>query len=176
VTGQHDYLTLQRLWAGCLTTSIPACHTVGAAPDGTLERASFQAKSDYVTKALPASGRAVLVSAMERRSSMPGSGAILFDAYGGAINRVNPSATAFVHRNALFCIQYLSYNGGGSWLQQTHSAISKYVSGQAYQNYIDAGLKGWQNAYYGSNYARLQQIRKQVDPHHHFNFPQAIGR
>jgi FAD/FMN-containing dehydrogenase len=176
VTGQHDYLTLQRLWAGCLTKSIPACHTVGAAPDGTLERASFQAKSDYVTKALPASGRAVLVSAMERRASMSGSGAILFDAYGGAINRVKPSATAFVHRNALFCIQYLSYNGGGSWLQQTHSAISKYVSGQAYQNYIDAGLKGWQNAYYGSNYARLQQIRKQVDPHHHFNFPQAIGR
>ncbi len=175
-TGQHDWVTLQMLWAGCLTKTLPECHTVGAAPGGTLPRESFQAKSDYITKALPSAARSVLINAMEKRASMSGSGAILFDSYGGAINRVKPSATAFVHRNTLFCIQYLSYNGGGAWLQQTHSAMSKYVSGQAYQNYIDAGLKGWQKAYYGSNYKRLNQIRKQIDPHHHFNFPQAIGR
>ncbi|HEY2771174.1 MAG TPA: FAD-binding oxidoreductase [Solirubrobacteraceae bacterium] len=175
-TGQHDWVTLQMLWAGCLTKTLPECHTIGAAPGGTLARASFQAKSDYVTKALPAAGRAALVSAVEKRQSQPGSGAILFDSYGGAINRVKPGATAFVHRNALFCIQYLSYNGGAAWLQQTHGAMAKYVSGQAYQNYIDPNLKGWQKAYYGSNYARLQKIRKQVDPHHHFTFPQAIGR
>ena len=51
-----------------------------------------------------------------------------------------------------------------------------YVSGQAYQNYIDKNLTHWQQAYYGSNYKRLQQVRKKYDPHHFFNFPQAIGR
>jgi FAD/FMN-containing dehydrogenase len=175
-TGQHDYLTLQRLWAGCLTKTIPQCHTAGAAPGGTLMRASFQAKSDYVTKALAAPARATLVKAMETRASQPGSGAILFDAYGGAINRVAPGATAFVHRRALFCIQYLSYNGGAAWLQAVHNGMTGYVSGGGYQNYIDPGLKRWRSAYYGSNYPRLERIRRAVDPNHHFNFPQAIGR
>jgi FAD/FMN-containing dehydrogenase len=175
-TGQQDYLGLQLRWAGCLTTPLAACHTVGAASGGTLERASFNAKSDYVTHPLSAAGRATLVHAVERRAGQPGSGAILFDAYGGAINRVAPSATAFVHRNPLFCIQYLTYNGGSSWLGQTHGAMRRYVSGMAYQNYIDASLSGWQHAYYGQNYARLLAIRRSVDPDHHFNFPQAIGR
>ncbi len=51
-----------------------------------------------------------------------------------------------------------------------------YVSGSAYQNYIDADLNGWQSAYYGKNYRRLKQIRQLIDPEHRFNFPQAIGR
>ena len=170
------YLELQKLLAGCSTISFTACHTVGTRPGGTLQRASFQAKSDYISKPLPAAARSVLINAAEVRNGLPGSGAFLFDAYGGAINHVSPTATAFVHRNELFCIQYLSYNGGGSWLANAHAAMRPYVSGQAYQNYIDAGLSGWQQAYYGRNYARLKSIRRSVDPHHFFNFPQAIGR
>jgi hypothetical protein len=76
----------------------------------------------------------------------------------------------------MFAVQYLSYNGGGGWLGQTHAAMRPYVSGQAYQNYIDAQLSNWQQAYYGQNYARLKATRKRVDPNHFFNFPQAIGR
>jgi FAD/FMN-containing dehydrogenase len=175
-TGQHDYLALQMQWAGCADLSFAACHTVGAYPGGTLERASFQAKSDYVAKPLSPAARSTLIHATQVRAGQPGSGAFLFDAYGGAINRVAPSATAFVHRRMLCCIQYLSYGGGAAWLQDVYAGMRRYVSGQAYQNYIDPSLKNWQQAYYGSNYKRLTQIRKQVDPHHHFNFPQAIGR
>jgi FAD/FMN-containing dehydrogenase len=51
-----------------------------------------------------------------------------------------------------------------------------YVSGQAYQNYIDPKLKGWQQAYYAENLPRLKATRQRVDPHHYFNFPEAIGR
>ncbi len=176
VTGDQPYLALQLRWAGCLHTGITQCHTAGAAPGGTLARASFRAKSDYINRPLSQAGRATLISATERRASQPGSGALLMDAYGGAINRIHPQATAFVHRDVLFCMQYLSYGGGAAWLDQTHSAMRPYVSGSAYQNYIDADLAGWQRAYYGKNYARLKQIRKAIDPQHRFNFPQAIGR
>ena len=49
------------------------------------------------------------------------------------------------------------------------------MSGQAYQNYIDPTLKNWQKAYYAQNLERLDATRKRVDPHHYFNFPQAIA-
>ncbi len=175
-TGSLGYVTLQLLWAGCLHTSLSACHTVGTAPGGTLARESFRAKSDYVSTPLSGQARALLAAAVERRASQPGSGAILFDSYGGAINRVAPSATAFVHRNDLFCMQYLTYNGGAAWLNQVYANMRQHVSGMAYQNYIDADLSSWRHAYYGSNYSRLESIRRTVDPHHYFNFPQAIGR
>ena len=175
-TGDLGYLQAQLLWAGCSTISFTACHTTGTRPGGTLPRESFQAKSDYVAKPLPAAARQALVQAAAARGQMPGSGAILFDSYGGAINQVAPAATAFVHRKVLFCIQYLTYNGGGSWLQSIHDRMRPYVTGGAYFNYTDPGLNGWQTAYYGSNYPRLLRIRRAVDPHHYFNFPQAIGR
>ncbi|HKO28767.1 MAG TPA: FAD-binding oxidoreductase [Solirubrobacteraceae bacterium] len=175
-SGNLDYFHAQLMWAGCSSISLTACHTTGTRPGGTLSRASFQAKSDYVAKPLPATARDALVQAALARAHIPGSGAILFDSYGGAINQVAPAATAFVHRKVLFCIQYLTYNGGGDWLSQVHGKMRPYVTGGAYLNYTDPGLSKWQSAYYGSNYHRLMGIRKSVDPHHYFNFPQAIGR
>ncbi len=175
-SGNFGYLQAQLMWAGCSSIGLTACHTVGTRPGGTLTRESFQAKSDYVAKPLPAAARRALVQAAEARANISGSGAILFDSYGGAINRVAPSATAFVHRNVLFCMQYLSYNGGASWLNAIFGKMFPYVTGGAYFNYTDPDLKGWQTAYWGSNYRRLLEIRRQVDPHHYFNFPQAIGR
>jgi len=174
-TGQEAYLPLQNRWAGCSSISEAACHTVGTAPDGTLSRASFDAKSDYLRKALPSGGLKVLTQALETRASRPGSGAILFDSYGGAINRVAPDATAFVHRDVLCAMQYLSYNGDDGWLADTWSKMRPYVSGQAYQNYIDASLPHWQQAYYGANYPRLLATREHFDPDHYFKFAQGIG-
>lgn len=174
-SGDQDYLGLQLRWAGCLGQSLASCHTEGTRPGGTLPRASFGAKSDYVARALGAPARLALVRAVEQRARQPGSGAILFDSYGGAINRVAPGDTAFVHRDALYCIQYLTYNGDASWPAQTHGAMRPYVSGYAYQNYIDPQLREWRHAYYGSNYRRLVDIRRRVDPEHYFRFAQAIG-
>ncbi len=175
-TGEVDYFRAQVMWAGCSSISLTACHTTGTRGGGTLPRESFQAKSDYVAKPLPAAARNALVQAAAARAHFPGSGAILFDSYGGAINQVAPAATAFVHRKVLFCIQYLTYNGGADWLRSTYAKMRPYVTGGAYLNYTDPELKHWQSAYYGSNYNRLLAVRRSVDPHHYFNFPQAIGR
>ncbi len=175
-TGNQAYVPLQLRWAGCLTIGLTACHTVGTRSGGTLPREYFDAGSDYITKQPSAAGRQAMINAIQQRAGQPGSGALLFDSYGGAINRVNPSATAFVHRNALCCIQYLTYNGGSGWLGAARAAMRPYVSGMCYQNYIQYGISNWQNAYYGSNYKRLLALRRSVDPKHVFTFPQAIGR
>jgi hypothetical protein len=175
--GSHvsmPYLSLQLLLAGPLCSSVPVCHTVGAGPQGVMPRIKFNAKSDYVAKPLSSAGRNAMVAAAE---AIAGSGgALLCDAYGGAINRVAPGATAFVHRQQLFCIQYYGNGPSAAWIDQAWSKLRPFVSGMAYQNYIDPHLKGWQQAYYGHNYKRLKATRKRVDPHHYFNFPQAIGR
>jgi FAD/FMN-containing dehydrogenase len=175
-SGDQAYLGLQLRWAGCLQQPFASCHTAGTRPGGTLARSSFRAKSDYLSRPLPAAAREQLLAAVERRARSPGSAAILFDSYGGAINRVERDATAFVHRRELCAIQYLTYGGGASWLGATHAAMRPYVSGGAYQNYIDPELTTWRAAYYGANYHRLVAVQKRVDPDHFFNFPQAIGR
>jgi FAD/FMN-containing dehydrogenase len=168
---EMPYLQLQLLLAGCVGKTFAACHTVGAFPGGTLPREAFNAKSDYVAKPLPSAGRAAMVAATEA----PGPGALLCDSYGGAVNRVGPTATAFAHREQLFCIQYYGQGRGASWIDQAWTKMRPYVSGQAYQNYIDPTLKGWQRAYYAENLQRLKATRRRVDPDHYFSFPQAIG-
>ena len=113
-----------------------------------------------------------------------GSGGIAFDALGGAVNRVKPSATAFVHRNALFDAQYTTDWPYGSpsagvarqqaWQRSFWNSMRPYASGQAYQNYIDPDQPNWQAAYYGANYPRLQTVKKTYDPTNLFKFRQSI--
>ncbi|MBV8991057.1 MAG: FAD-dependent oxidoreductase [Solirubrobacterales bacterium] len=168
---EMPYLQLQLLLAGCAGKTVAACHTVGAAPRGTLPRNTFNAKSDYVATPLPSAGRSAMVAATEAS----GSGSLLCDSYGGAVNRVAPTATAFAHRQQLFCIQYYGDGSTAAWIDQAWTKMRPYVSGQAYQNYIDPTLQDWPQAYYAENLPRLQATRQRVDPDHYFNFPQAIG-
>jgi FAD/FMN-containing dehydrogenase len=174
LSANHEapFLSIQLLLAQCDGKSVAACHTVNAAPGGTLPREAFNAKSDYVASPLNRAGRAAMIAAAEA----PGTGALLCDAYGGAVARVDPTATAFAHRHPLFCIQYYGVGGSANWIHQAWTKLRPHVSGRAYQNYIDPALPDWQDAYYAQNRKRLQDIRKVIDPHHYFNFPQAIGR
>lgn len=169
---EMGYLSLQLLLAGCADIGLSACHTVGTSRGGRLPRETFNAKSDYVARPLTINGLSAMIAAAEA----PGVGAMLCDSYGGAIARVAADATAFAHREQLFCVQYYGTGAGSAWIDQAAAKMHPFVSGQAYQNYIDPTLKHWQQAYYAGNLARLQATRKRVDPEHYFNFPQAIGR
>jgi hypothetical protein len=171
-TGSGSYLDLQQIWAGCSGESAAACRT--------LPVSSFVARSDYVAKPLSSSAISGMASAIETRQGQSGSGAVIMDPYGGAINRVAPDATAFVHRDQLFSCQELAYwTGGGqsqadSWLTAMRAALRPSVSGQAYQNYIDPTLSDWQQAYYAGNLSRLRDVKKSYDPEQVFRFRQSI--
>jgi FAD/FMN-containing dehydrogenase len=173
-TATSSYLHAQLVWAGCSTESAAACRT--------LRPAAFAARSDYAARPLPPAAVDSILRAVERRQvEGTGSGAVLLDPYGGAVNRVAPDATAFVHRDQLFSFQELAYFGAAgeaasaaAWLDELRAPLRPHVSGQAYQNYIDPTLPGWEQAYYGGNLARLRAVREAYDPDRLFRFPQAI--
>ena len=83
-----------------------------------------------------------------------------------------------MHRDALFSIQYTSAGrpttASPAWLAGLYAQMRPYVSGFAYQNYIDPQLRTWPHAYYGANLPRLASVKRNVDPHGFFRFAQSI--
>jgi FAD binding domain/Berberine and berberine like len=169
---------------GCASFSQAACHLPSQTPGGILTRQPSLAKSAYVNSPLGDRGVEAIVSGIDTRQSEGAEGAVGFDAYGGAINRVSPSATAFVHRSALASAQFTvpfdpatpaaQLASSQSWLNSWYVSVAPYMSGSAYQNYIDPDLPAWAQAYYGSNLGRLMQIKWSWDPDDAFHFPQSI--
>jgi FAD/FMN-containing dehydrogenase len=169
--GTLSYIDAIQRWAGC--HPIEQCRVA--------VRQKFKSRSDYVNAPLSKAAIGTLLGAMEtsQASRSLGGAALIFDASGGVINRVNAGETAFVHRNALFSIQYFSsWVGAGAgdlhWNRTLYSAMRPYVPGFAYQNYIDPDLKSWQHAYYGANLRRLSRVKRKHDPGNVFHFAQSI--
>ncbi|MBV8491450.1 MAG: FAD-binding oxidoreductase [Candidatus Eremiobacteraeota bacterium] len=103
---------------------------------------------------------------------------------GGRVNAKPATATAFVHRNSSWLgTLVLQWDAGASsealrrnfiWLNGFYEAVVPLAKGGAYQNFIDPQLVNWKTAYYGGNLARLEAIKRRVDPSNVFSFPQAI--
>jgi FAD/FMN-containing dehydrogenase len=192
---EMSWLEAVDVHAGCQTLSEQECHPTYWNPPGELVQNTWAATSAYIGESapMPAEGVQVIVDFVNQRQADPlqptdstnfGAGGVGFDSYGGAMNRVAPGATAFVHRDSLALGQYLAYwqtdsppdliADNTTWLRALTDAITPYSNGEAYQNYIDPGLDGWLEAYYGANLPRLRQIKRDVDPDNVFNFAQSI--
>jgi FAD/FMN-containing dehydrogenase len=187
-----SYLATMQAMGGVSGYSQAAAHLPGSLPGqnpaGRLSRESYGAKSDIFTRPLDAVGARALVAAVDRyprTGPQGGSAGVAFDALGGAINRVGAADTAFVHRDGLFSAQYTANFPAGvtggtdadrswSWLDGVWTAMRPHASGQAYQNYVDPRLDGWEQAYYGANAARLRSVKRTYDPAGRFRFPQAV--
>ncbi|GAA2725492.1 MULTISPECIES: FAD-binding oxidoreductase [Streptomyces] len=184
---RHSYLDTVRAYAGCGDKSTEQCHLPGTTPGresaGQLERETYTARSDFFDRSLDATGVRTLLDQVEGfgRGVKGGGISVQLTALGGAINRIKPLGTAFVHRRSRMLAQYLtSWAAGGTgtpqtaWLDGMHAAMRPHASGAAYQNYTDPGLKDWRTAYYGDAADRLAKLKRQYDPERVFDFPQAL--
>jgi FAD/FMN-containing dehydrogenase len=172
--------------AGCHGLTVAQCHQRGQGQGGVLARQAFAAKSDFLAAPLGARGVAALLDGMEARGRDYGlaGGAVILDASGGVINQVPADATAYVHRNDLCSVQYYTtwdrdasaaeISANRAWLAAIYAAMRPFVSGYAYQNYIDPDLPDWLHAYYGSNLPRLVAVKRRYDPDDVFHFAQSI--
>ena len=103
---------------------------------------------------------------------------------GGKIASVSDSETAYSHRQATMLTSVeLNWKESDSretvaknqvWLNRFHEAMTEHTSDQCYQNFIDDSQKDYLHAYYGSNLPRLVGVKRAVDPHNVFHYPQSI--
>lgn len=181
---RHSYAEAMEIYAGCSSYSAAAsCHlpgnTPGRNPQGKLARETYAASSDFYDRSLSDAGIQTMLTQI--KSVQGGAGSIALTALGGAVNRVSPTATAFVHRRERMLAQYLvSWKAGTTgttakgWLASAHKAMTPYTSGQAYQNYTDPTLKDWKKAYYGEAAPRLTKLKNEYDPGRFFTYPQGL--
>ncbi len=163
-TSAASHMTLMRRWAACATGASPAqCAAIPRQP--------FAASSVYVADPLGAAGRRAFAQAADTGATL------LCDAYGGAVSRPAPDATAFVHRKVRFSVQILRYAPiatAAPDVARARRLIVPFGNGQAYQNYADPRIERPLRAYYGANLARLRAVKQAVDPDDRFRPAQGI--
>jgi FAD/FMN-containing dehydrogenase len=144
-------------------------------------------RSDFFAAEFPPAAIAALLAEVARWPGRGGSGhegGVQLDALGAAVNRPDPGATAFAHRDMRFHCAYLSFWGAGDppaqaaacadWVRRVHATMRPWASGFAYQNYIDPELADRAHAYFGDNLPRLQAIKRRYDPDGRFTFAEGV--
>ena len=177
----RSYLDAQLVFAGCLGKTTAQCRP--QSEGGVLGRDTFVAGSAYIAQPFGPAGAQSLIDVIDARQAARGSGVLLFDAQGGAIDDAAAGQTSFIHRGLRCSVQILSYEGGSAagiararaFVAAARAALKPIGNGQAYQNYPDADLTTWRAAYYGSAYSDLAALKHERDPYRLLHFPQAIG-
>lgn len=100
---------------------------------------------------------------------------------GNIINSQKEVESAFPHRAYPFFSELQTYWDAPSQskrLLESFEAVQQIFAANSikaqYRNYPDANFSNWQAAYYGSNYQRLQQVKKKYDPNNIINHAQSI--
>lgn len=176
-----DYASAMLLEAGCSGQSPDQCRADALSPH---KRQPFAATSAVLDSPLPSTGVSTAVAQARSALSIPGlvEGGVSFDALGGAVADIAPTATAFAHRGALALVQYTATWSAAAadpapydrFVRGERAALSRWTGDGAYVNYADPSIGNYPAAYWGANYPRLQAVKKQYDPGNLFSFAQSV--
>ena len=104
-----------------------------------------------------------------------------FEPFGGAITRVEESATAFPQRNASYILGVFSGwteaehdEKNIKWTRDLYNKMTAFASGGVYSNYLDKDDSDKIRTSFGSNYSRLQKVKNKYDPNNFFKLNQNI--
>ncbi len=100
----------------------------------------------------------------------------------GAATRVDPTATAFPHREAGYNLVIISQwedpaqtDAGIAWARETFDALRPFMAEKVYVNYMDADEAERVRIAYGPNYDRLVELKRRYDPQNLFRLNQNIA-
>jgi hypothetical protein len=107
---------------------------------------------------------------------------IVVEPFHGAVTRVDPTATAFPHRqrgyNCIIISQWMDpamTEEGIRWGRQTFDSLRPHMADSAYVNYLDRDDATRVRAAYGPNYERLVELKRRYDPDNVFRLNQNIA-
>lgn len=147
---------------------------------------AFAVRTRCATRPLPEAAVADALAAIDKwpGSGNPDGAGIALFTWGGAMNRVPVSDTAFPHRDTLFLLSMDTSwrptdpagvaTGSLAWLTELYQEMGRHATSAAYVNFADPDLTGWRSAYYGPNLARLAEVKRRYDPDRVFRSPQGI--
>ncbi|WP_445169444.1 FAD-binding oxidoreductase [Mycolicibacterium sp. Dal123E01] len=124
---------------------------------------AFVAGSDIIGEMTSAAADSI-VSAMSAWPQSAGSATAVVESLSGAVNDIDPTATAFPWRRQAASIQWYTEaasDAASSWLTDAHRALGPDSVG-GYINYPETGDP--LARYLGSNLARFNAIRQKYDP------------
>ncbi|WP_210592341.1 FAD-binding oxidoreductase [Streptomyces sp. GESEQ-35] len=186
-SSQFTFLDGMLDWFGCADRTVEQCHTVGYSPEAVMPRGGFILdRSRLFRTGLPRTGISELLSAF---TASPRAGQLRFVqalSLGGRANTLDRTATAYVHRDAEFTLNWTVGTTAASptqeeqdalraWIDGGFAAVDPHSLGETYQNYIDPALRDWKRSYYAENYERLASVKRAYDPEGFFRFAQAIA-
>jgi hypothetical protein len=183
-----SYLDAALYLAGCTGLSMSQCRLATQSPEGRLKREASLARSDFFDRPISGNVARSLLSSIAARgdsAALAGQeGGVVLDAWGGRIAEVAGDATAIPHRQAKVLAQeFVTFKTALSnsliaanrrWLDGVWTGLRPITSGFAYVNYIDPELPNWLQAYYGTNLARLVEVKRTYDPDDVFKTTQGI--
>ena len=175
-TGSSPYGQLVLRWAGCLDIGVQRCHIT---PAGSLQRAL---RREVAVRRPQPVGRRHQGAHQLHPATTGDDGRRLGRAAAGRLRRCDqggrparprsPTAPSASRSRSSPTGATTRRRRCSGWLDaRGHGA---FASGQAYQNYVDPELTSWRQAWFGSNLARLQAVKREYDPDRLFRFRQGL--
>jgi FAD/FMN-containing dehydrogenase len=103
------------------------------------------------------------------------------EAYGGAINKIAPEATAYWHRRSMtdvFLFAFWMYERDRekteSYMREFDRVVAPLSSGHSYQNYPNRDQLDFGRRYFGGNLERLVTVKQKYDHDDLFTFQQGL--
>jgi FAD/FMN-containing dehydrogenase len=107
--------------------------------------------------------------------------ALVLESFQGAVTRIDPTATAYPHRqpghNLLLISQWTDpadSDAGIAWARTTFQDLAPYLDERSYTNYLPADDHDRVRSAYGVNYERLVELKRRYDPTNLFHLNQNI--
>jgi FAD/FMN-containing dehydrogenase len=122
---------------------------------------------------------AILIDAFERAPT--DRCALVIEAFQGQATRIDPTATAYPHRepghNLLLISQWTDpadSDAAIAWARTTFETLAPHMADRLYTNYLPADDHGRVRQAYGVNYERLVELKRRYDPRNLFHLNQNI--
>ena len=168
-TTEYTHLQAYQKVGGCTNFTEDECQPV--ADGGKITRKIYLSGSDILGRALTTAEISAIASYLRTRAKTNSTTTLYFEAFGGAIANKTVSSTAFPWRTAKASVQWkVDFSSAPSasvktstynWISTGHTKFGTASIG-AYINYLEPSRA--LSSYYGTNYARLRQLRTKFDP------------